>query len=81
MFNDSAFFERTLRGRFRELNKDATKLINAEVELDQRPRTCGHSRSMAPYRLSWGSEIPQTECIGTETQRNRRSDGNRAVEP
>ena len=41
------------------------KLINAEVELDQRPRTCGHSRLMAPYpfiaRLSWRFEIPQTE--------------------
>ena len=33
--------------------------------MGQRPRTCGHSRLMAPYpsvaRLSWGFEIPQTE--------------------
>ena len=50
---------------FNKLNNDATKLINAEVELGQRRRTCGHSRLMAPCpfiaRLSWGFEIPQTE--------------------
>ena len=34
---------------FNKLNNNANKLINAEVELDQRPRTCGYSRLIAPY--------------------------------
>ena len=47
--------------------------------MGQRPRTCGYSRLMAPYpsvaKVSWGfRDTTDGECIGTGTQRNRRSD-------
>ena len=65
--------------KFIKFNNNADKLINAEVELGQRPRTCGYSRLMAPYpsvaKVSWGfRDITDGECIGTGTQRNRLSD-------
>ena len=69
-----------------QIKQQCKQTINAEVELGQRPRTCGYSRLMAPYpsvaRVSWGfRDTTDGECIGTGTQRNRRSDRIRVVEP
>ena len=60
------------------LSNNANKLINAEVELGQRPRTWIQSINGAvPVRCTkaWGfRDTTDGECIGTGTQRNRRSD-------
>ena len=53
-----------------QIKNNADKLINAEVELGQRPRTFGYSRLMAPYpsvaKVSWGfRDTTDGECIGT----------------
>ena len=64
---------------FNKLNNNANKLITAKVECSQRRRTWRRRSIMALYpsvaRMSWGfRDTTDGECIGTGTQRNRRSD-------
>ena len=64
---------------FNKLNNNANKLITAKVGCSQRRSTWRRRSIMAPYpsaaRMSWGfRDTTDGECIGTGTQRNRRSD-------